>query len=245
MWAIKILSGAQAGHSFPLKHGPNTLGRAPSCDIKIISPGVSKEHIKIESMDGKLILTDLGSRNGTFVNGVQVKSTQLRLGDKVALHDIFIEVIHEAPLAFTPSLTAFSQQPSAAPHAHHAYQGNTAYQIHHNKAEPHLHMSTPADYPEHSANPSNSTPNPQIKDLNALLEKAREYLDTVVLPGAYKLPEMLEFKWVLALFMTGFILLVTGLSTVPLLRILKSSIEQESQQHALTIASALDRKSVV
>src|SRR5262249_52788377 len=72
-------------------------------------------------------------------------------------------------------------------------------------------------------------------------QRSRAYMDDHVLPGVYKIPEMFEFKWVLAGFMFLFILTVTSLSTIPLIRILKSSVEQQSQQHALTIATTLAR----
>ncbi len=68
---------------------------------------------------------------------------------------------------------------------------------------------------------------------------AMTYIDRVVMPGIYRLPELFDFKWVLAGFMAGFILLVTTLSMIPLAQILRSSLEEESQQHALTIATTL------
>ncbi|MCB0412274.1 MAG: hypothetical protein KDD22_07095, partial [Bdellovibrionales bacterium] len=80
---------------------------------------------------------------------------------------------------------------------------------------------------------------PVKKGFPEIKEKVETYLENVVLPGVYKLPELLEFKWVLALMMAAFILIVTSLSTIPLLRILRDSIEKESQQHAMTLASNL------
>ena len=68
------------------------------------------------------------------------------------------------------------------------------------------------------------------------------YLEKVILPGVYKLPEWVEFKWVMGLFSLSFILLVTVLSAIPLTRILKSSVEVESMNHAQSIAEALARE---
>ena len=53
MWAIRILSGAQAGQIYPLKMGKNAIGRAPQCEIKIQANGVSKEHAQIFLTDDK------------------------------------------------------------------------------------------------------------------------------------------------------------------------------------------------
>jgi hypothetical protein len=69
--------------------------------------------------------------------------------------------------------------------------------------------------------------------------RAKNYLENDILPGVYKLPETFEFKWVLAGFMAIFIMVVTSLSVVPLIRLLKVNIEEQSQQHALTIATTL------
>ncbi len=65
------------------------------------------------------------------------------------------------------------------------------------------------------------------------------YLNNVILPGVYKLPEWIEFKWVIGFFAISFILLVTVLSAFPLTQILKSSVEMESMNHAESIAVAL------
>ncbi|MGE0633524.1 MAG: FHA domain-containing protein, partial [Pseudobdellovibrionaceae bacterium] len=69
MWGIRILSGPQAGQTFPLKTGKNIIGRNSSADILISSNGVSKDHAEITVLQDKILVTDLNSRNGTFVNG--------------------------------------------------------------------------------------------------------------------------------------------------------------------------------
>ena len=93
MWAIKILTGPQAGLIYPVKEGKHTLGRSPTCDIKIASNSVSKEHATLLAVGDKLILSDLESRNGTFVNGVKIQNQRLNPGDKLSLHDVLVDVI--------------------------------------------------------------------------------------------------------------------------------------------------------
>lgn len=210
MWAVRLLTGPQAGRIFPLKFGTNTLGRAPSCDIKILSPGVSKEHVKIDVLEDKMIISDLGSRNGTFVNGTQMRSSKLKDGDRIGLHDIILEIIPYTP---APANTIAAQLPPPS-------MGNVAYQM-----QP---QSPPID-------PMGFLPEPQPT------VQVQAYLDRVVLPGVYRLAELIEFPWLLGLFMAAFILLTTSLSTIPLIRILRDSVEQQSQQHALTIAATLAR----
>ena len=89
--------------------------------------------------------------------------------------------------------------------------------------------------PSFSAEP----PPPEKNLIQKCLSWWEDYLKKVILPGVYKLPEWIEFKWVVAFFAIGFIILVTALSTIPLVRILKSSMETESMNHAQSIAEAL------
>ena len=63
----------------------------------------------------------------------------------------------------------------------------------------------------------------------------------MVLPGVYKLPVWMEFKWVIAAFLIFFVVMVTALSSIPLIQILNSSVAQESMNHAESIASTLSR----
>ncbi|HIK23767.1 MAG: FHA domain-containing protein [Cyanobacteria bacterium J003] len=63
-----------------------TIGRDPSNDLVIEHPTVSRHHAKIERRNGDLILTDLASSNGTFVNGREVETpTLLRVGDSIRI----------------------------------------------------------------------------------------------------------------------------------------------------------------
>ncbi len=65
-----------------------TLGRDPECTIALAKeqfPQVSSQHARIAMVDGALQVTDLGSRNGTFVNGVKTTQRRLANGDVVQL----------------------------------------------------------------------------------------------------------------------------------------------------------------
>lgn len=56
-----------------LKPGEYIVGRDPTCDIVIVDPYVSRVHAKIFYRDGKWYVEDLGSRNGTYVKGEDVR----------------------------------------------------------------------------------------------------------------------------------------------------------------------------
>jgi pSer/pThr/pTyr-binding forkhead associated (FHA) protein len=65
--------------------GEVTLGRSPACNIVAESGAVSKVHARIERTVDRLILKDLGSSNGTFVNGTKVMTALLSDGDVLLL----------------------------------------------------------------------------------------------------------------------------------------------------------------
>jgi ABC-type multidrug transport system ATPase subunit/pSer/pThr/pTyr-binding forkhead associated (FHA) protein len=61
------------------------IGRDPSCDVVIAHPVVSKKHAEIVKQNGKSLIVDLGSVNGTFVNGIRVKRHELQELDRVVI----------------------------------------------------------------------------------------------------------------------------------------------------------------
>ncbi len=76
---------------YPLDGVKTTLGRHPANTIRLSDREVSKEHAVIERIGGTFVLRDLGSSNGTFVNGRRVRELRLKDGDEIALgHNIRI-----------------------------------------------------------------------------------------------------------------------------------------------------------
>jgi pSer/pThr/pTyr-binding forkhead associated (FHA) protein len=61
------------------------LGRGTDCDLRLVDPGVSRHHAEIRVEDGEVVLVDLGSTNGTFVNGQPVRRVALTDGTRVTL----------------------------------------------------------------------------------------------------------------------------------------------------------------
>lgn len=64
--------------------GEFSVGRSPACNIVSESPDVSKQHARLTRSADKLIVRDLGSANGTWVNGVRIAEAPLADGDLVA-----------------------------------------------------------------------------------------------------------------------------------------------------------------
>lgn len=75
---------------------PLTIGRAPDNDIQVDNLAVSSHHAKIVNEAGKLVVEDLNSMNGTFVNNQRVKRVTLKPGDVVLVGKHTIEVRGEA-----------------------------------------------------------------------------------------------------------------------------------------------------
>jgi len=73
------------GSRVALGDGPVTLGRLPECDVVLNDPNVSRRHAEFRRTTGGVVVTDLGSTNGTRVNGAPVREQQLVSGDEVTV----------------------------------------------------------------------------------------------------------------------------------------------------------------
>ena len=88
------------GEQLPIAHWENTLGRAPSSDVVLSYPSVSRTHAGlIRDDEGEWTITDLGSKGGTLVNGEEVEGkTPIHPGDTLELGGVellFLPVPHE------------------------------------------------------------------------------------------------------------------------------------------------------
>jgi len=83
-WLV-IESGPDKGRSFPLAANEITIGRAPDNTIFLPDPTVSKRHVKIHRAGPGYEIEDLGSRNGTLLNGKTVSREMLSEGDRLTI----------------------------------------------------------------------------------------------------------------------------------------------------------------
>jgi len=79
-WSLVADSGPEKGQVIPVME-KIIIGRALECDISILEPGLSRKHAELDVIGDELILEDLGSSNGTFVNGEKIGKISLDEGD--------------------------------------------------------------------------------------------------------------------------------------------------------------------
>ena len=89
---VVVRSDSIAGQRFPLGP-PSVLGRSEEADIVIDDPYASDFHVRIGVQDGTVLANDLGSTNGTYVNGRRVTvPTPLIQGDSLQIGKTILEV---------------------------------------------------------------------------------------------------------------------------------------------------------
>ena len=95
---LLVQGGPNEGAMVPLAEGISIMGRATLSDIVIEGTGVSRQHASIRGAADGYWIADLGSRNGTFVNGAQIGQEGQRLNnwDRIELggmetHWVFME----------------------------------------------------------------------------------------------------------------------------------------------------------
>jgi signal transduction histidine kinase len=84
---VFVSKGPKQGTVLPLlPDRPVTIGRAPANDLCLADPAVSSYHARLELRNGQILLTDLKSKNGTFIGGSQLQgATTLKSGDAVEM----------------------------------------------------------------------------------------------------------------------------------------------------------------
>jgi hypothetical protein len=77
------------------------VGRLPDCDVPIPDPAVSGRHARLSWLeDGRILVEDLGSANGTFIEGTRVARGAIRVGDAVQLGSASLPWSHPRVVAF-------------------------------------------------------------------------------------------------------------------------------------------------
>lgn len=247
MWAIRILSGSQAGQIFPLNAGRHRVGRGQTCEVKINSDSVSKEHATLLVTDDKVIVTDMNSRNGTYVNGIRIQNQRIEVGDKIGLHDVLLDVMKvpdmfKSQQAMVPRGGVYAAPPPS-------WAGNAAVQM---RPQSYGH-STSESAPQmemHAAPQKAASAMPQMSatSLSALFYNFKIYIDNVAMPGVYATAKQMPYRQAIGALVGIYVIIVTALSTIPVINTTKHNIKQESMRRAKTIArnmAAVNRRAVM
>ena len=91
-WIVSAETGPLHGLSFGIS-GSILIGRSLDCDLANVSPHVSRQHARLTLENDQLYLEDLGSSNGTILNGKKIDSrVALQHEDELRFHDIIFRV---------------------------------------------------------------------------------------------------------------------------------------------------------
>jgi pSer/pThr/pTyr-binding forkhead associated (FHA) protein len=76
-------------------HAPRIIGRSSEADVPLADPEASRRHAALQAAGDALFVTDLGSRNGTFLNGKRLggEGIELKVGDHVDVGNTRIEIV--------------------------------------------------------------------------------------------------------------------------------------------------------
>src|SRR5688500_18817076 len=92
--ALRFISGKYQGGEFPLHDDQEVvIGRSSELDMVLVEELVSRRHASIVVRGGVVTIEDLGSTNGTFVNGERVQKTTLHEGDRVLVGTSILKVV--------------------------------------------------------------------------------------------------------------------------------------------------------
>jgi pSer/pThr/pTyr-binding forkhead associated (FHA) protein len=93
-FALRFISGKYQGGEFPLPANKEiVVGRSSELDMVLVEDMVSRRHAKITVTGDQIFIQDLGSTNGTFVNGEKVKSSRLKEGDRILVGTSILKLV--------------------------------------------------------------------------------------------------------------------------------------------------------
>lgn len=99
-YTLQVVKGRSEARALRLIEGVNSIGRHDDCLIRIRSSQVSRRHCELFETEGRLFVRDLGSSNGTFVNGVKILGQQaLNPGDVITVGGVALRLDSDAAAA--------------------------------------------------------------------------------------------------------------------------------------------------
>ncbi|MBI5549810.1 MAG: FHA domain-containing protein [Deltaproteobacteria bacterium] len=118
--SVEVIAGPDRGVRLPIRGGRMIVGRGDGCDLKLTDTSVSRRHLELTAGLSGVVLRDLGSGNGTRVNGQREVEVELAHGDEIALGDTVFKIIdelkrHDEERAPPPARRNSVRSPAAQP----------------------------------------------------------------------------------------------------------------------------------
>lgn len=95
-YVLRGLTGIIFGRTYSI-HRPLTIGRLSDCDIRIEDASLSRTHVRLVPMADGILVEDLRSTNGTFVNDQRIAQSMARVGDEIRLDRIRFRIDRLSP----------------------------------------------------------------------------------------------------------------------------------------------------
>jgi len=90
---LQRMNGPLQDRRLELPSPVSVIGRDPTASVRLEEESVSKQHARITQEDGRFVIQDLGSSNGTFINGRRIhEPTELRPGDLIRLGAVILKL---------------------------------------------------------------------------------------------------------------------------------------------------------
>jgi hypothetical protein len=206
---LMVVSGPNRGATYFLEDGESVLGRGAESQIVLASPQVSKRHCAIVCNGPKAEIRDLGSSNGTFVNGVLTKKKLLKNRDRISLGPFVLEaLLPEAGVKVDFGAASLGAEGAAA--------GTVV--------------------PPVSIDPGHFKIEEEPKGLFA---KYKKKFDNVFLPVLYDFYERVEFPNLLAAMFGVFVIINLGFTVYPVLQRSREEVLRQAEHQAMYISNQL------
>jgi hypothetical protein len=224
MYRLTVVSGPGRGTSFKINEGENSVGRQLGNTVVLPSTQVSKRHCVLVASNGKVLVKDQGSANGTFVNGTLALNKELRSGDRIGIGEFILELSatqSALPAARPDNVIALNPQlPAVAPVDPNAASGLDVNQL---------------------TAPAGSTFEPEVAPKD-LVGRAFWGFENFVMPIFYGMNLKTQWRVICAVIFGGFILINLMVSVQPLLDGNTQAILKEATKRASFMARIIADK---
>jgi hypothetical protein len=219
VYKLTILTGPNKGKVYPLEKGEHIIGRAQDVTVSLVSQNVSKRHCVITVSDLGVSIRDLGSSNGTFVNGMLVKEKKLNSGDRISVGEYIFEI---TKLSQTVVQNLQAKKNNVIP-----IRGVSTLQV---------------QLPTGVLNNLEQASSSIKEEPKNLKEKIIFYFEEYVINFLYRLNLKVEWKVIYTYIFIVFVAGVAVASVYPVLSRTKEKLQNEARERAFLIARQMVEK---